>query len=171
MTKKLEDEFNLPPMSYTEPDTGEEVTTEFTTTDIMDAIGAADKIDAALPQVTGLDSLDKDMDEYAQKAMSTFDDLVSLGNNVEDRHAAMIFDTASKMMTNAITAKTAKMDKKLKMIELQMRKSKLDLDERKFAASEKGGAVIHHDSEEIVDSRNSMLESLKSIADSLKNDK
>ena len=35
------------------------------------------------------------------------------------------------MMTNAITAKTAKMDKKLKMIVMQMRKRKLDLEERK----------------------------------------
>jgi len=35
------------------------------------------------------------------------------------------------MMTNAITAKTAKMDKKLKMIEMQMRKRKLDLEEKK----------------------------------------
>ena len=34
-------------------------------------------------------------------------------------------------MTNAITAKTAKMDKKLKMIEMQMRKRKLDLEEKK----------------------------------------
>jgi len=63
--------------------------------------------------------------------MDAFKDLMDLGQNVEDRHAAPVFDSASKMMTNAITAKTAKMDKKLKMIEMQMRKRKLDLEERK----------------------------------------
>ena len=47
-----------------------------------------------------------------------------------------IFDSASKMLTAALTAKQHKMDKKLKMIELQMRKAKLDLDERKLDMKE-----------------------------------
>ena len=50
---------------------------------------------------------------------------------MEDRHAVLIFDSASKMLTAALTAK-AKMDKKKKMVELQMRKAKLDLDEKKL---------------------------------------
>ena len=66
------------------------------------------------------------MDKYADKAMHAFQDLMDLGQNVEDRHAAGVFDVASKMMTNAITAKTAKMDKKLKMVQLQIQKARLD---------------------------------------------
>ena len=72
------------------------------------------------------------MDAYAQKAMTAFQDLMDLGQNVEDRHAANVFDVASKMMTNAITAKTAKMDKKLKMVQLQLQKAKLDHVESKI---------------------------------------
>mgnify|MGYP001316656298 FL=1 len=164
MTKKLEDEFNLPPIE----DTKEEVKTELTLApeEIQEVIRTADKIDSALPQVTGLNALDTDMDNYAQKAMNTFDDLVALGNNVEDRHAALIFDVASKMMNNAITAKTNKMDKKLKMIDLQLKKARLDKD-----GNGANGTVIHHDSEQITSDRNSMIESLKTIADSLKKDK
>ena len=94
-----------------------------------------ERVDSALPIVHGLEQLDREMDDYATKAMSTFDDLVDLGRNVEDRHAAPIFDSASKMLTAALQAKQAKMDKKLKMIELQMRKAKLDLDTRKVDAS------------------------------------
>ena len=60
---------------------------------------------------------------------------MDLGANVDDRNAAAVFDVAGKMMTNAIAAKSAKMDKKLKMIELQMRKAKLDLDTRKVDAA------------------------------------
>jgi hypothetical protein len=36
------------------------------------------------------------------------------------------------MLTAALQAKQAKMDKKLKIIELQMRQRKLDMDERKL---------------------------------------
>ena len=72
------------------------------------------------------------MDDYARRAMDTFEDPLDLGKNVEDRHAVSSFDSASKMLTAALTAKQAKMDKKLKMVELQMRKAKLDLDEKKL---------------------------------------
>ena len=135
-------------------------------TEMQEVIATADKIDGALPAVTGLQSLDKDMDEYAAKAMNSFDVLVALGNNVEDRHAALIFDVASKMMGNAITAKTEKMNKKLKMIDLQLRKAKMDRDGMKD-----GGPMIHADADQIASDRNSMIESLKTIADSMKKDK
>ena len=163
MTKKLEEEFNLPPIE----DSKDEVRAELTMApeEIQQVIATADKIDSALPQVTGLNSLDTDMDNYAQKAMDTFNDLVALGNNVEDRHAALIFDVASKMMNNAITAKTEKMNKKLKMIDLQLKKARLDRD------GNANGTIIHHDSEQIASDRNSMIESLKTIADSIKSDK
>ena len=174
MTKKLEDEFNLPPMNNTpfdsgvtdEAETADEVVENMTPTEIQQVIATADKIDSALPAVTGIETLDRDMDEYAQKAMTTFDDLVALGNNVEDRHAALIFDVASKMMGNAITAKTEKMNKKLKMIDLQLRKAKMDRDGMKD-----GGPMIAADADQIASDRNSMIESLKTIADSMKKDK
>ena len=113
----------------------------------------ADKIDAALPQVRDLENLDIDMDAYAQKAMHAFQDLMDLGQNVEDRHAAAIFDTASKMMTNAITAKTAKMDKKLKMVQLQLQKAKLDQAEAKLKGTD---TAIQGEAEEFED-RNSLI--------------
>jgi len=92
------------------------------------------------------------MDNYAQKAMHAFQDLMDLGQNVEDRHAAAIFDTASKMMTNAITAKTAKMDKKLKMVQLQLQKAKFDAQE----AKSRGDTGIQGEAEEFED-RNALI--------------
>jgi len=47
---------------------------------------------------------------------------------VEARFASEIFGVASNMLGHAITAKTAKMNKKLKMIDLQMKKLKMDRD-------------------------------------------
>jgi hypothetical protein len=132
MSRKIEEIFNLPSVNDAEEfSLSDESDTDNNLTELRTTLEIADKIDQALPAVRDLDTLDKDMDDYAQKAMNAFKDLMDLGQNVEDRHAAAVFDVASKMMTNAITAKTAKMDKKLKMIELQMRKRKLDLEEKK----------------------------------------
>ena len=140
MSKKIEEVFDLPPMqnevNAQYPTDQEEQTTGLDLEKMQQQLEVADKIDAALPQVRDLENLDIDMDAYAQKAMHAFQDLMDLGQNVEDRHAAAIFDTASKMMTNAITAKTAKMDKKLKMVQLQLQKAKLDHAESKINGKE-----------------------------------
>jgi len=159
MTQKLEEFLNLPPIG--EATAQERLEQETESADIMlidtelsVTLMAADKIDNALPAVTGLEALDKDMDSYAQQAMDTFQTLVDLGHNVEDRHAAAIFDVASKMMGNAITAKTAKMDKKLKMIELQLRKAKLDAD------NSEGDDSINGHGQDVTTDRNALLDAL-----------
>jgi hypothetical protein len=105
-------------------------TTQYAITEIDNAI---DKIDAALPGVRDLEASDGDMDELAQKATETFDDLMDLGMQVDSRYASEIFAVAGAMLGHALTAKTAKMNKKLKMIQLQLQKAKLDLDREKRA--------------------------------------
>jgi hypothetical protein len=133
MTKKLEETFNLPPMDL--PEVKDEDVAEiegYTAEEINAIMERADKIDAALPQVSGLDSMDADYDEYARKAIETFDDLVELGKNVEDRHAADIFSAASSMMGNALNAKTNKAQKKLEMVKLQLQKAKLEHENEKL---------------------------------------
>jgi hypothetical protein len=130
MNKKIEDVFDLPPVetdvNSAYPTDKEEQEMGLDLNKMQQQLDIADKIDSALPMVRDLESLDSDMDNYAGQAMNAFKDLMDLGQNVEDRHAAGVFDVASKMMTNAITAKTAKMDKKLKMVQLQIQKARLD---------------------------------------------
>jgi hypothetical protein len=53
---------------------------------------------------------------------------MDLGMNVEVRYSGRIFEVASSMMGNAIAAKTAKIDKKLKAVDLQLKKLKIDKD-------------------------------------------
>lgn len=135
MTKrsKLEETFNLPPMDLPEIiEENEDEVSEYTLDQINEIMEKADKIDAALPQVSGLERIDSDYDIYAQKAIETFDDLVDLGKNVEDRHVADIYQAASSMMGNAITAKTNKVNKKLEMIKLQLQKAKLEHENEKL---------------------------------------
>ena len=154
MSSKIEDVFDLPPMNGEKVDEPiKQEDTGLNLTQLQQQLDVADKIDAALPMVRDLEQLDADMDKYADKAMHAFQDLMDLGQNVEDRHAAAVFDTASKMMTNAITAKTAKMDKKLKMIQLQLQKAKLD---QQIAKDSGKDDAIQGEAEEFED-RNSLI--------------
>ena len=66
------------------------------------------------------------MDLYADKAVKAFDDLMQLGYNVEDRHAGHVFAAAHAMLKNAIDAKNSKADRKLRAVELQLKKLRLD---------------------------------------------
>lgn len=165
MTRKLEEELGLPPIEDVKiPDEFEETlpTVEESQQEIEVTKGKmdiADRVDSALPVVEGLEQLDREMDDYARRAMDTFEDLCDLGKNVEDRHAAPIFDSASKMLTAALTAKQAKMDKKLKMVELQMRKAKLDLDEKKLE-HKIGSDEPEEITGEFIGDRASMLDSI-----------
>jgi hypothetical protein len=64
----------------------------------------------------------------AKKAETAYDDLMDLGMNVEVRYSSRIFEVASSMLGHAITAKSNKIEKKLKAIDLQMKKYKIDKD-------------------------------------------
>jgi hypothetical protein len=122
MTKKLEELFELSlgnnDLTIPLPDVTEEVT--------ENALTTLDKIEAALPQVKGLEAADTEMDELAEMATSSYKDLMDLGMQVESRFSSEIFNSASSMLGHAITAKTAKINKKLKMLDLQMKKAQLD---------------------------------------------
>jgi hypothetical protein len=123
MTKKLEELFDLP-SSDDDRDTEPALPTTRETLQALDE--AIDKVDAALPAVRGLDATDVEMDELSDMAKGSYKDLMDLGMQVDSRFASEIFGVASNMLGHAITAKTAKLDKKLKMIDLQMKKLRLD---------------------------------------------
>lgn len=91
-----------------------------------EALDNLEKIDNALPQVRGLEASDTEMDELATLATDSFKDLKELGMQVDSRYSSEIFAAAGTFLGHAITARTAKLNKKLKMIELQLKKAALD---------------------------------------------
>jgi hypothetical protein len=127
MTKKLEELFGFPTSDET-PESPTQAESVSAIPALSDSLSQLDKIELALPAVKGLESSDSEMDELAEKATKEFDNLMDLGMNVDSRYASEIFSVASQMLGHAITAKNAKINKKLKMIELQMKKLKLDQD-------------------------------------------
>ena len=133
-------------------------------TPILKAITTAEKIDRALPQVTGLDAEDQDMDTYATEAMKSYQDLMNLGMNVEVRHSGKLFEVASTMLKNAVEAKNAKLEKKLRMVELQLKKQRVDQMNKTGDSS----ADIVEGEGYVVGDRNELL---KQILDRVDNDK
>mgnify|MGYP001442568810 FL=1 len=136
MTRKLEEEFNLPPLEEVLPVEKTEAKKEITEVEVKEALTNAEKIDAALPKVKDLETHDEEMEDIATKALDSYDELMNLGMNVQDAHAGRIFETASKMLQIAMDGKNAKVDKKLKMIDLQIRKMRLDQNEGTESSSE-----------------------------------
>jgi hypothetical protein len=132
MTKRLEALFEFDQLDQViQPDTA--ITVEETRTQLAEINATIDKIDAALPTVRELETGDRELDELATKAQETFDNLMDLGFNVDSRFSSEIFAVASTMLGHALTAKTAKLNKKLKMVDLQLKKLKLDQDAAKNA--------------------------------------
>ena len=126
MTKKLETLFNLPEITAKEnKQTGEKIKER--KRELEQSYREIDAISASLPAVGGLgNATDKELDALAAKAEQAYDDLMDLGMNVESRYSGRLFEVASSFLKNAIDAKAVKIDKKLKMVELQLKKLKID---------------------------------------------
>jgi hypothetical protein len=160
MTKKLEELLNMPASKEViKAEEKKKQQAEVAAKPFLRSMEEFDKISASLPQVKGLgDVADAELDALAQRATDAYDDLMDLGMNVEARYSSRIFEVAGGMLKNAIDAKTAKLDKKLKMIELQLKKQKLDQD----ASGGEDGISIQGDGVIITD-RNSLIEKLKNM--------
>jgi hypothetical protein len=162
MTKKLEELLNLPESKkIIKEEEKKQAKAEISKPEpFLRSMDEFDKISAALPAVKGLgDATDAEFDSLAQRATDAYDDLIDLGMNVEARYSARIFEVAGTMLKNAIDAKSAKVDKKLKMIELQLKKQKMDQDAQ---IGDDKGINLNGDGVIITD-RNSLIEKLRNM--------
>ena len=128
MTRKLEEIFNLEEAEKAAKKSAVKPEPEDVKS-IDDTYRAVASLTRDLPAIKELDNLDEsELDHLAKKAEEAYDDLMDLGMNVEVRYSSRLFEVASSMMKNAIDAKTAKIDRKLKAIDLQLKKLKIDKD-------------------------------------------
>ena len=160
MSKKLEELLDLPDskeiIKQEKAKNKQEVVKQ--QNDTLRDIAEMDKISAALPQVKGLGELaDNELGEVADKAMEAYEDLMDLGMNVDSRYSGRVFEVAGQMLKTNLDAKVAKLDKKLKMVELQLKKEKLDKD-----GKVDGDSIVQGEGY-IVTDRNSLLEKLKNM--------
>lgn len=159
MTKKLEELLNLPESQeiIKQDNSSKKQTAIVDQQETMRDIAEFDKIAAALPSVKGLGEMaDGELNDIADRALQSYEELMDLGMNVESRYSGRVFEVAGSMLKTGLDAKVAKMDKKLKMIELQLKKEKLDKD------GTNDGNVVSGEGY-IVTDRNSLLEKLKNM--------
>ena len=157
MTKKLESILHLPTTEKEPFITPPKEIAPAAIINLQDRLEEFDKISSALPKVEGLGSMsDTELDGLASKAETAFDDLMDLGMQVEARYGARMFEVAGAMLKTAVDAKSAKIDKKLKMVELQLKK--LAIDKKNVSDDEpvEGKGFI-------VTDRNSLLAKLKNV--------
>ena len=162
MTKKLEDLLNLPDskeiIEQAQEQEQEQKQYEIDQAETFRDIAEFDKIASALPAVKGLGEMaDKELNDVADRAMDAYENLMDLGMNVESRYSGRVFEVAGGMLKTSLDAKVAKLDKKLKMVELQLKKEKMDKD-----GNNNNDGMIEGQGYVVTD-RNSLLERLKGL--------
>jgi len=128
MTKKLEEEFNLPPLEEALRGDGQSVESNplVEIQSVEDAITISEKINMALSQVQGMEAHDSEMDDIARQAIDSYQQLMSLGMNMTDMAAGPVFANAANMLKIALDAKDSKVTRKLKQVDLMLKKARLD---------------------------------------------
>jgi|TARA_B110000977_G_scaffold15218_1_gene18724 hypothetical protein len=163
MTKKLEDLLNMDESKeiikqaakQEKDQTKHEIAHEESFRDIAEF----DKIASALPAVKGLGlKADEELEDIAARALTAYEDLMDLGMNVESRYSGRVFEVAGGLLKTGLDAKVAKLNNKLKIVELQLKKEKMDKDGGN--TSEDG--MISGEGYVVTD-RNSLLQRLKGL--------
>jgi len=139
MTQKLAELFDLPTSSK----------------EMVEALDTANQLEASLPEQPE-DAMDKELDELTEKAVESFENLQSLGMNVEARFSAPIFEASAKMLATAVTAKLGKVQKKLKQTEIALKAKKLQYDIDKDSDNQESEIV----SAQVFD-RNELLKTIR----------
>tara|TARA_R110000822_G_scaffold147309_3_gene286322 strand:+ start:849 stop:1361 length:513 start_codon:yes stop_codon:yes gene_type:complete len=170
MTKKLEETFDIQPaeeiVETIEEETPSIEESKELTEILYSELKTTEKIDSALPLVSDLNQHDKEMDDIHRMALDAFNDLVQLGMNVEVHAGAKLLETANQMLKTAMEAKDSKVDRKLKMIGLQLQKAKLD----HSVSKNKDGFELESDGAVSID-RNELLKRIDSAQKDIENDK
>lgn len=138
MTKKLEEEFNLPSMedaitNEQEISNDDAFNAVATIDEVQEALTISEKINTALAEVKGMEVHDSEMDAIAVEAMQSYQQLMSLGMNMTDMAAGQVFNNAANMLKIALEAKDSKVNRKLKQIDLMLKKARVDQTDKKLS--------------------------------------
>lgn len=122
--KQLTDTFDLHEMEDEEQTSESDILP--TPDDLVSALENAKNLEKTFNKMDHYDTHDQEMDELAQMAVDAHKNLQDLGMNVEIRHAGEIFSSSSQMLKIAVDAKNNKVEKKLRLLKLQLDKLKID---------------------------------------------
>ena len=126
MTKKLEEEFNLPPIEEVTEQVPSVQESKQEIEEVQDALTVSEKINAAFKEIKGLEDHEIEMNDIAKEAINSYKQLMDLGMNVSDMAAGKVFAEASNMLKIALDASDAKTKAKLQQIDLMLKKARID---------------------------------------------
>lgn len=163
MTKKLEDLLNMEEskeiIKQAEKQEKDQTKHEIAHEESFRDIAEFDKIASALPAVKGLGlKADEELEDIAARALTAYEDLMDLGMNVESRYSGRVFEVAGGLLKTGLDAKVAKLNNKLKIVELQLKKEKMD---KEGGNSSDDGMISG--AGYVVTDRNSLLQRLKGL--------
>ena len=163
MTKKLEDLLNMEEskeiIKQAEKQEKDQTKHEIAHEESCRDIAEFDKIASALPAVKGLGGkADEELEDIAARALTAYEDLMDLGMNVESRYSGRVFEVAGGLLKTGLDAKVAKLNNKLKIVELQLKKEKMD----KEGGNSSDDGMISGEGYVVTD-RNSLLQRLKGL--------
>ena len=150
MTKKLEEEFNLPPieeaLAKEEQEKEDTPTLEETKAEIVhieDQLSVSEKINMAFKEVKGLEDHESEMNDIAKEAIDSYKQLMSLGMNVSDMAAGKVFAEASNMLKIALDASDSKTKAKLQQVDLMIKKASLDNNSGRSGETTADGSIVY----------------------------
>ena len=163
MTKKLEDLLNMEEskeiIKQAEKQEKDQTKHEIAHEESFRDIAEFDKIASALPAVKGLGGkADEELEDIAARALTAYEDLMDLGMNVESRYSGRVFEVAGGLLKTGLDAKVAKLNNKLKIVELQLKKENMDKD----GGNSSDDGMISGEGYVVTD-RNSLLQRLKGL--------
>ena len=135
MTKNLEEAFQLPPIKEAIAKQKGETKKKLlpspeealeNSAKILKALTITEKVDHALTTVDNITEHDNEMDDIAQEALESYTELKELGMNMSDAHSGRMMEVAASMLRTALDARSAKINRKLKTIDLQLKKLRID---------------------------------------------
>lgn len=126
MNKQLESLFDLPSAASLEQEPVQDLVPELEETPTESSL--FDRVHQALPQVRGLHVGENDVDNIANEAMKTYQEIKELAMSVEPRHSAELLAVAAALLKTALDAKQGKIESKLKTVRLQLQAFKTQQD-------------------------------------------
>ncbi len=118
MSKSIEDMLNLPPMSS------------------FDEPAETVSVPAPAPETSPVKAFEDDhaesMDKIFKETLGHASDLMDYGYNAEPRSQSTIWEKANMLYNTALNAKKSKRDAQHKEYELELKRRRLVLDEKKF---------------------------------------
>lgn len=144
--EKLEDTFELPRL--------EDVLSENQLPDQV--VDQAKELQKEYKNQDHFELHDEEMDEISDMALEYGKSLHDLGMSVEVKNAGEIFTASSNMIKIALDARNMKMEKKLRLLKLELDRLKLD------RTTPDPGETINADNVTVLD-RNSLLDQIQEV--------